>query len=220
MELHDGFNTLDYIVLAIILLSGLFAIITGFIREIYSLFNWIASYFIAVRFFSLAEPMVGKYISNPHTIINVSIFAVFCVSFITLAVIGMIITRLLIRGGTLTLIDRSFGFVFGIVRGFLIVCLVYLVAASMLWPDIDKAPEASGQQIDGSQTTIESKDKPDSKQENKLTMAAPHWLMNARTRPLIAQGVGFLKEFVPEKALEKTAEDILKQKEDSKVKNP
>src|SRR5208282_6455634 len=105
MELHAGFNTLDYIVLAIILLSGLLAIFTGFVREMYSLFNWIASYFIAVRYHFLAEPFIKRFISNHTTIVDASIFAVFCASFIVLALIGMIVASL-VRGNALTAIDR------------------------------------------------------------------------------------------------------------------
>ena len=150
MEMHAGFNILDFIVLGIILLSGLFAIMNGFVREVYSLLNWVASYFVATHFYTLMEPFVGKYISNPNTITYLSIFATFCISFIVLAIIGMVITR-----------------------------------------------------SDG---------------KKSLTMSAPHWLMDARTRPLLKHGANMLREFVPDKLLEQTTASYLHGKEVVKEK--
>lgn len=218
MELHAGFNSLDYIVLGIILVSGLFALMTGLVRELYSLLNWIASYFISIHFYFLAVPFVKKYISNPNTIIDVSIFAVFCASFIILAIIGMIVTRTLISGGTLTMIDRSLGFVFGVVRGLLVVCLVYMVAASVLWPDIDKPQEKKliEQVSNGPATEPQAKEG----EKQSITMSAPHWLVEARTRPLLSHGAALLKKFIPEKAFEKTAQEVLRQKESIQNPNP
>jgi membrane protein required for colicin V production len=215
MELHASLNVLDYIVLGIILISGLFAIMSGFVREIYSLFNWTASYFIAVKFYTAAEPYVKKYISNPTTVTDVSIFVVFCVSFIVLAIVGMVVTRLIIRGHTLTAIDRSLGFVFGLVRGFLIACLVYLVAATILWPDIDKQPVPASEQQE-QQAQKDEPQKADGK--HSLTMSAPHWLLEARTRPLLAHGANLLKEFIPEKVLEKTTAEYLDKKDEMETK--
>lgn len=216
MELHTSLNVLDYIVFGIILISGLFAIMSGFVREIYSLFNWAASYFIAVKFYTLAEPFVKKYISNPTTVADVSIFLVFCVSFIVLAIIGMGVTRLIIRGNALTAIDRSLGFVFGLVRGFLIACLVYLVAATILWPDIDKAPAPGSPELQQQQAQKDEPQKTDGKRS--LTMSAPHWLLEARTRPLLAHGANMLKEFIPEKVLEKTTAEYLDKKDEMESK--
>jgi membrane protein required for colicin V production len=206
---HAGFNTLDYIVLGIILTSGLLAIFTGFVREMYSLFNWAASYFIAVRFYFLAEPFVKRFISNRTTAADASIFLVFCASFFVLALLGMLVAGL-VRGNALTAIDRSLGFVFGLVRGILIVCILYLVAESVLWPDIDKAPPVM---TPAHELVAPEDGKPKSEDKQGFSMAAPHWLIQARTRPLLAHGADALREFIPEKALEKTTEEYLQQKE-------
>ncbi len=213
MELHTGFNTLDFIVLAIILLSGLFAIMTGFVREMYSLFNWVASYFVAVHFYHLAEPFVSRYISNHTTIVDVSIFVVFCASFIILAIIGMVLIRMLVRGEALSVIDHSLGFVFGLVRGLVIVCLIYLVASTVLWPDVDKPVATASLEDQASGTDTDKHEK-----KQGLSMSAPHWLLDARTRPLLAHGAAMLKEFVPEKAFEKTTDEVLKQKDAAEEK--
>jgi len=213
MEPHTSFNVLDYIVLGTILLSGMLAILTGFVREMYSLFNWAASYFIAVKFYPVIEPYVQKYISKHATVVDVSIFAVFCCSFIILGLIGMLITNF-IQGKALTAIDRSLGFVFGLIRGFLIVCLIYLVASAVLWPDIDK----QAQEAATAQTEIPDANQPAKPEKQSITMSAPLWLVEARTRPLLAHGANMLKEFIPEKALEKTTQAILDERDVAKNK--
>ena len=50
----------------------------------------------------------------------------------------------LVRGRALTAIDRSLGFVFGIARGVLIVCLLFLVTL-WVWPEKEREPEALAQ---------------------------------------------------------------------------
>jgi membrane protein required for colicin V production len=223
METHASFNILDYIVLGTILLSGLLAIMTGFVREMYSLLNWIVSYFIAMRFYPVALPHIQKYLSNPRTAADASIFAVFCLSFIVLAIAGIFITNF-IQGKALTAIDRSLGFVFGIARGLLIVCLMYLVVISVIWPDLDKPPVETASITDTTQapTPTPPPDKPaDAKTQDgkpQLVMLAPQWLIEARTRPLLSRGAHMLKDVIPAKMLERTTDIVLKQKEEAKQK--
>lgn len=219
MELHAGLNTLDCIVIGTILVSGLLAIFTGFVREMYSLFNWAASYFVAAHLSFLILPLVEKYISNHTTATDVAIFVLFCISFIILGLLGTFVTSL-VKGKALTAIDRSLGFVFGLVRGVLVVCLVYLVANAVLWPDIDKAPVekmpvATVMLHDEAQPVPPEKPEKQADKETRkgFSMAAPQWLLNARTRPLLAHGANALREFVPDKMLEKTTQKYLDKKD-------
>jgi uncharacterized membrane protein required for colicin V production len=222
MAVH-GFNVVDYIVFATILLSGFLAIFTGFVSEMYSLFNWAASYFLAIKLYPLVAPLVSKHINNPETIVDASIFIVFCICFIILALIGQLVKRFIVQGKTLTAIDRSLGFVFGLIRGALIVCLIYLVVTIVLWPDIDKpkteikladnkdivtenpAPHA----VDSSEHHASDQDDEaeGEKSHEKPGSPAPKLLMEARTRGLLARGANMLREFVPEKSIQKTKEE-------------
>lgn len=205
MEAH-AFNMLDYIVFAIILMSGLLAIFSGFVREMFSLFNWTASAYLGAHFHGYAEPLVKNYISNETTVRYASIFVGFCVSFIILGLVGAGINHFLIRGKALTAIDRSLGFVFGILRGVFMVCIIYLVLTMFLWPDIDKpatAAESPKPQAEASSalTPINPKLPPKT--------PPPAWVTNARTRPLISKGAKLIAEFVPMDALEKTTSEYM-----------
>src|SRR5580692_6080730 len=94
MDPHTGLNNLDYIVLGIILLSGLLALMRGFVREVLSLGVWIGAYFIAIRCYPLAEPFTKKYIKTPSLATDIAGVATFCVAFILLSIVGMLIARL------------------------------------------------------------------------------------------------------------------------------
>jgi uncharacterized membrane protein required for colicin V production len=141
---------------------------------------------------------------------------VFCISFIVLALIGTLVTRF-VRGTALTAIDRSLGFVFGIVRGALVVCLVYMTVVAIFWPDIDKprappppAAQQEAQDIDKNLAKPESKSLP--------PPPAPQLLMQAQTRPFLAFGAKQLKEFIPDDVLEKTTKEYLEQKDEAQKK--
>jgi membrane protein required for colicin V production len=131
-------NTLDIIVLAIIGLSGLFAFARGFVREAFSIGAWVASAFIALAAFPYARPIMRGLIANPTVADTVAGVTIFLVSLIVLTLIaGGIAYR--VKGSSLSALDRTLGFVFGLVRGAVIACLAYLALGWALpeqdWPD-------------------------------------------------------------------------------------
>jgi len=196
MEPHTGLNNLDYVVLGIILLSGMTALFRGFVREVLSLLVWTFAWLGAAQFHYLAEPSVHHYIKNPAFVAPIAAVAVFVVIFIVLAIISSLTVKLVKKSG-LTAVDRSLGFVFGLIRGALIVCIVYMAAVSILWPNIDKAPEE--------QTQAE---------QDKNPNPVPDFLMNAKTRPALAYGTALLKKLIPQEEFEKTkksAQDYIEQ---------
>lgn len=195
MEQH-GLTVLDYSVLGVILLSGLLALMRGFVREMLSLIAWALAYFIAANYYNLIEPWTHKYIKSDTGAIALAGVILFVLALTVFTLIGYLIAKL-IRGRALTAIDRSLGFLFGLVRGALIVSLIYLGATYIPWLNLDKldgaqsAPPIEAQPENPPKTAESDKDKP------------PEWLINSKTRPAMAYGAHILKDFVPEKELEK-----------------
>ncbi len=189
MEPHTGLNDLDFVVLGIILLSGILALFRGFMREIVSLIAWTAAYAAAVKYHALAEPFVHHYIKNDQATMLVAGAGIFFVTLIVLSLLGSMLVDA-IRGRGLTSIDRSLGFVFGLFRGGLVVCIVYLAAAAIWWPDMDKPAD----------------------DQNKEKSKPPEWVMEAKTHPAIAYGASMLKAFMPEiEKNKKNAQDFVDQ---------
>ena len=202
MESHAAFNNLDYIVLGIILLSGVLALIRGFVREVLSLLGWAGAYYIAAKFYPHAEPFVHKYVHSNAATTMVAAVLVFVGALILFSILGFF-TAKIIRGRALTSIDRSLGFLFGLLRGALVVCIVYMAATSVLWPNIDAAKHdmnKEGEALEAEVARPDPKDMP------------PAWLMKARTFPAMQSGATLLRSFLPEKTMEKVNKEYLEQK--------
>jgi membrane protein required for colicin V production len=134
---QSGFNIVDIIVFGGMALSGYLAYKRGLVREILSLGTWLLAAIITMSFYPLVKPWVAEHVNNQMAVDAASAIGLFCLTIVALVPIGNYLTSL-IKGPTLTSIDQSLGFVFGVLRGFLILSLLYL-CATFLWPEGDSA---------------------------------------------------------------------------------
>jgi len=120
-----GLNVLDIVFLIIIVLSVIFGIIKGFVRELFSLAFFILALVLSFLYYSEIGEWYGENLSR-----NIANFAGFITIFVVILVIGSLVTYLvkkLFILGPLKSIDRIFGGVFGMVRGILLVCIIVFV---------------------------------------------------------------------------------------------
>jgi membrane protein required for colicin V production len=119
-------NPLDIGVIAVIVLSAIFAFARGFVREALSIVAWIGAAFITLRGADQVVGLVEPTVKNPLLSQLIGWGALFVVSLVILTIITSIIGRY-VRTSSLSAIDRTLGFVFGLARGMLIVSLAYLL---------------------------------------------------------------------------------------------
>ena len=122
---------IDLILIAIILVSGLFALYRGLIRELLGLIAWILAAFGAFYGLLVARPLFRKMISNP-TVADI-------VAAVTIALIILVICTIInakinekLRKSVLSGLDRTLGFAFGILRGVLLIIVIYFFAVFAL----------------------------------------------------------------------------------------
>jgi membrane protein required for colicin V production len=131
-------NTLDIIVLGIIGISGLFAFARGFVREALSIAAWIASGAIAIYGFPYARPIARDLIGNPTVADIAAGAALFVVSLVVLTLVTAAVASR-VKGSSLSALDRTLGFVFGLIRGAIIACVAWMflgwVSPESEWPD-------------------------------------------------------------------------------------
>jgi membrane protein required for colicin V production len=127
-------NPLDIAVVAVIVLSAIFAFARGFVREALSIVAWVGAAFITLRGFGAAFAMIDPMVKNPLLSQLIAGFGLFVISLIVLTIITSIIARY-VRTSALSAIDRTLGFIFGIARGALIVSLAYLLLDSAVAKD-------------------------------------------------------------------------------------
>lgn len=116
---------LDAILFAIMLVSALLAMVRGFSREILSVVSWLVAAAAAFFFYKPLTPYAAEYIASDTVAMVAAAAAIFLVvliivSFITLRIADFIIDS---RIGAL---DRTLGFIFGAVRGLLLVVVAML----------------------------------------------------------------------------------------------
>jgi membrane protein required for colicin V production len=131
-------NSLDLIVLGVIVLSGLFAFARGLVKEAFSMAAWAGAGLAALHGFPYARPYARGLIGEPMIADAVAGIVVFVLALIVLSLIGSAIASR-VRGSSLSALDRTLGFVFGLARGVVICALAYMAASWSLpaqdWPD-------------------------------------------------------------------------------------
>jgi membrane protein required for colicin V production len=118
-----GINTLDVVLMVITLISILFGVLKGFIRELLSL----AFFIVAVVLSFLFYRDVGDFFLAGVKNRDVANFAGFAAIFTVVLIIGAVVTYLvkkIFTIGPLKAIDRILGGVFGLVRGMLISAII------------------------------------------------------------------------------------------------
>src|SRR5215470_6003059 len=124
---------LDIIVLAVMLLSGLLAMIRGFMREILSIAAWATAAVATLYGFPRLLPQAKAYFQND----TIAAIAVIAGVFIGTLVVATIITSKIsdmVLDSRIGALDRTLGFLFGLGRGLLIVVVAFLFFAWLV-PD-------------------------------------------------------------------------------------
>ena len=116
----------DVIILVLILISALFAFFRGFSLELLSISVWIISFFGSYAYGNNLVNFFNKILNN----ILISTAISYVVAFLIIFVIFSFLTRkfsVFIKDSYVGLIDKSLGFIFGILRGYVIVGLCFFL---------------------------------------------------------------------------------------------
>lgn len=121
---------LDIGIILVVLISLLIGLFRGFIREILSLFSWIAAIWIAYNFATTGAQYLEPYIDQTPLRIVISFAGIFVTALIVFSIVSYLLYRILSIAGV-SGIDRSLGTLFGLIRGVVIVGLLILAAHFM-----------------------------------------------------------------------------------------
>ena len=136
----EGFTLVDGIVAVIIVMSAVLAYSRGFVREALAIGGWIAAAVVAFIFAPKAQPLVreipfvGDFLEN----CELSMIASFAVVFAIVLVIVSIFTPLFssaVQRSAVGGIDQGLGFLFGVVRGAILVIVAMVVYDRLLVTD-------------------------------------------------------------------------------------
>ena len=114
----------DLIILVIILVSGFFAFFRGFSLELLSITGWVISFLGSYLYGNNLTNIANKYINN----ILISTTLSYVVIFVIIFSIFTFLTRkfsFFIKESYLGILDKSLGFIFGLLRGYVLVGLSF-----------------------------------------------------------------------------------------------
>jgi membrane protein required for colicin V production len=118
----------DYILLAVVLISLVFGAVRGFLRESVALLGWLVGLWLAWRYAEKLQPYLGGALAGTELQVWVARLIVLLAVVLTAWVIGSLLGYLVQRSGLTLGIDRILGGAFGLVRGAVIVGFVVMLA--------------------------------------------------------------------------------------------
>jgi len=118
-------NILDIAVIVVLLVSALFAYARGFVHEVLSVAGWIGAIFATFYGFPFLKPYVREWIAVDLAADLTSGVVIFIVALIFLSYLTRSISKM-VQSSALNALDRALGFLFGLARGAVIVCLAYI----------------------------------------------------------------------------------------------
>ncbi|WP_413873122.1 CvpA family protein [Albidovulum sp.] len=134
----EGFTIVDAVVAVIILMSAILAYSRGFVREILAIAGWVAAAVLAFIFAPQAEPLVkqipvlDKFLGDSCELSIIAAFAgVFALALIVMSIFTPVFSSAVQRSA-LGGIDQGLGFLFGVLRGILLVAVAFVVYARVL----------------------------------------------------------------------------------------
>ncbi len=120
-----GINVADLAVIAVVVISGIFALVRGLVHEILAVGAWIGAAIATLYGFPRFQPYVRDLITIQWVADIVAGVAIFLVVLILLNIVTHMIARR-VRLSNLGALDRSLGLVFGLARGAALVCVAWL----------------------------------------------------------------------------------------------
>ena len=126
-----GLNLADWFILIVLVASGVISFTRGFTKELLSLFLWLAAFIAAISLEYLATPKINEFIGNQEISKIISYIVVFIIFIFLGGIIIKFISKL-IKWSGVSGFDRFLGILFGLVRGLIVLFVIFLLLPSGL----------------------------------------------------------------------------------------
>lgn len=129
----EGFTIIDAVVAGVILISAILAFARGLVRESLSILGWVAAAVVAFVFAPSVEPLMrevpvlGDILADSCELSLIAAFAaIFAVALVIVSIFTPIFANAVQRSAIGSL-DQGLGFLFGVLRGALLVAVALVV---------------------------------------------------------------------------------------------
>jgi membrane protein required for colicin V production len=117
-------SLLDIVLIVVMLISGLLAMVRGFMREVLSITAWVLAAGATLYSYGKLLPLAKQYFNNDIVAAVAVIGGVFLLTLLVVSVLTIRVSDMVLdsRVGAL---DRTLGFLFGLGRGLIIVVIAF-----------------------------------------------------------------------------------------------
>ncbi len=127
IEFSDFLNVFDIFCIIILFFSALFSLKGGILKSLLNLIKWLLIILALKYSFNYLRVPFTNALDLPPTIIDILIFvSVLIVGFVILSLINKLILGIL-NAEKVGPINRLFGFIFGIIRGYILIIIIFSV---------------------------------------------------------------------------------------------
>lgn len=124
-------NFIDYLILAVLLISLFLGFFRGFLGEAISLISWLGGLWLAWHYAYLIEPHLGGLIAEPP----LNTWAARTIMLVAVLVagwlIGGVVTYFAHQSGISLMLDRLLGMLFGVIRGMVLVSIMVMLGVQV-----------------------------------------------------------------------------------------
>ncbi|MBL1234923.1 MAG: CvpA family protein [Rhodobiaceae bacterium] len=115
----------DVAVIVIMLISGVLAFFRGFTSEIISILAWVAGTLMSLWLYPYLLPFMGSFVSPDWLAAAISAAVIFTIVFVAISALTYKWGEK-IRNSHIGMLDRTLGFVFGVMRGLIVISVAFL----------------------------------------------------------------------------------------------
>lgn len=118
-------TVLDIGLLLVMLISGVLAMVRGFMREVLSIASWVIAAVVTLYGYTRVLPYVKQYVANELLATGIAVGGLFL---LTLLIVSLFTVKIsdLILDSRIGALDRTLGFLFGLARGLVIMVVAFL----------------------------------------------------------------------------------------------
>jgi len=120
-------NVADYFIIGALVISLLFGMVRGFLREAIALLAWLGGLWLAWRYADAVKPFLGGLLAGEPQRTWVARALILAVVVLIAWIISEILSYLVHQSGVSVMLDRLLGALFGFIRGAVLVSLIALL---------------------------------------------------------------------------------------------
>jgi membrane protein required for colicin V production len=124
-------NPFDVFIIIVICYSIIRGLFRGLVKEVSSIIGVLGGFYAAYSYYPMVAKLIAGFIEDPSYLNILSFLIIFCAILITISIIGVII-KYLLNVAFLGWIDRLCGVFFGLIKGILIVTVLFIILTTFL----------------------------------------------------------------------------------------